>query len=108
MATLLLLTPTACRSSTAITSTPISTFIDPVLSPSWCGTKKGARTRRFYLHYQTPWETLQRLPRAPQYLREGMSLAILKRIAGALSDTEAAQRMQQAKQKLFLRFRPTA
>lgn len=66
------------------------------------------RTRRFYLRYQTPWETLQRLPRAPQYLREGMSLAILKRIAGALSDTEAAQRMQQAKEKLFLRFRQTA
>jgi hypothetical protein len=29
------------------------------------------RARRFYLRYQTPWETLQRLPRAAQYLREG-------------------------------------
>lgn len=66
------------------------------------------RTRRLYLRYQTPWETLQRLPRVAQYLRAGMSLAILKRIAGALSDTEAAQRMQQAKGKLFLQFRPTA
>jgi hypothetical protein len=60
------------------------------------------------LRYQTPWETLQRLPRAAQYLRQGMSLTILKRMAGALSDTAAAQRMQQAKGKLFLGFRATA
>jgi transposase InsO family protein len=66
------------------------------------------RTRRLYLRYQTPWETLLRLPRAAQYLREGMSLTILKRMAGALSDTEAAQRMQKAKENLFLYFRPTA
>lgn len=66
------------------------------------------RTRRRYRRYQTPWETLQQLPQAAQYLREGMSLAILKRIAGALSDTEAAQRMQQAKLKLFQQFRSTA
>jgi transposase InsO family protein len=66
------------------------------------------RTRRRYQRYQTPWETLQQLPQAAQYLREGMSLAILKRIAGALSDTEAAQRMQQAKLKLFQQFRSTA
>jgi transposase InsO family protein len=86
---------------------PYLNFHRPCAQPQVVRDEKG-RTRRFYLRYQTPWETLQRLPRAPQYLREGMSLAILKRIAGALSDTEAAQRMQQAKEKLFLRFRATA
>jgi transposase InsO family protein len=86
---------------------PYLNFHRPCAQPQLQRDEKG-RIRRIYLRYQTPWETLQRLPRAPHYLREGMSLAILKRIAGALSDTEAAQRMQQAKGKLFQRFRPTA
>jgi hypothetical protein len=34
-------------------------------------------------------------------LRQGLSINALKRIAGALSDTDAARRMQQAKSKLF-------
>jgi hypothetical protein len=42
------------------------------------------------------------------YLREGLSLNALKRIAGALSDNEAVRRMQQAKNKLFERLRLTA
>jgi transposase InsO family protein len=86
---------------------PYLNFHRPCAQSQLVRDEKG-RTRRFYLRYQTPWETLQRLPRVAQYLREGMSLAILKRMAGALSDTEAAQRMQQAKGKLFLRLRPTA
>lgn len=86
---------------------PYLNFHRPCAQSHMVRDEKG-RTRRFYLRYQTPWETLQRLPRVAQYLREGVSLAILKRIAGTLSDTEAAQRMQQAKGKLFLRFRPAA
>lgn len=86
---------------------PYLNFHRPCAQSQLVRDEKG-RTRRLYLRYQTPWETLQRLPRAPQYLREGMTLTILKRIAGALSDTEAAQRMQQAKGKLFQCFRPTA
>ena len=54
-----------------------------------------------YPHYQTPLETLLALPDAAQYLRPGMSLAILKRMAAAVSDTEAARRMQAVKHKLF-------
>ena len=86
---------------------PYLNFHRPCAQSNIVRDEKG-RTRRFYLRYQTPWETLQRLPRVAQYLREGMSVAILKRMAGALSDTEAAHRMQQAKGKLFLRLRPTA
>src|SRR5208337_3836357 len=59
------------------------------------------RTGCFYRRYQTPLETLLALPHPAQYLREGLTVAVLQRIAAALSDTEAAQPMQQAKRKLF-------
>ena len=86
---------------------PYLNFHRPCAQPELYRDEKG-RTRRRYLCYQTPWETLQKMPYAPRYLREGMSLAILKRIAAALSDTEAAQRMQQAKHKLFQQLRSSA
>jgi hypothetical protein len=41
------------------------------------------------------------LPPAAQSLRPGLSRGGLERIAALHSDTEAAQRMQQAKRKLF-------
>jgi len=65
------------------------------------------RRRSFYHRYQTPLETLLALPNPAQYLRPGLSLTSLKRVALAVSDTEAAQRMQQAKRKLFEQFHPT-
>ena len=62
------------------------------------------RQQRIYRRYQTPLETLLALPQPQQYLRPGLTLAVLRRIAATHSDTEAAQRMQQAKRKLFERF----
>ena len=64
------------------------------------------RQRRFYRRYQTPLETLLALPQPAQYLRPGLTVAALQRVAATLSDTEAAQRMQQAKRKLFEQLRP--
>jgi transposase InsO family protein len=66
------------------------------------------RKRRRYRRYQTPLETLLSLPQAQQYLRPGLTLTTLKRIAQRSSDTEAAQRMQKAKHALFAQLRPTA
>jgi transposase InsO family protein len=66
------------------------------------------RKRVRYKRYQTPLETLLSLDKAAQYLRQGLSIHALKRIAGALSDTDAARRMQQAKSKLFEKLRLTA
>jgi transposase InsO family protein len=63
------------------------------------------RKRVRYKRYQTPLETLLALDKPAQYLRQGLSINALKRIAGALSDTEAARRMQQAKNKLFEKLR---
>jgi transposase InsO family protein len=65
------------------------------------------RQRRHYRHYQTPLETLLALQPAP-VLRPGLTVAVLQRIAAALSDTAAAQRMQQAKGKLFAQLRQQA
>jgi transposase InsO family protein len=66
------------------------------------------RQRRHYRRYRTPLETLLALPQPAQYLRDGLILATLKRIAAMRSDTEAAQQMQQAKRQLFEQFRPAA
>jgi hypothetical protein len=66
------------------------------------------RQRRFYRRYLTPLETLLALPQPEQYLRPGLTVAALQRIAGAIGDTAAAQRMQQAKRKLFEELRTPA
>jgi transposase InsO family protein len=62
--------------------------------------EKGRR-RCLYHRYQTPLETLLALPHPAQYLRPGLTTAVLQRIAATRSDTEAAERMQQAKRRLF-------
>jgi len=66
------------------------------------------RKRVRYRRYQTPLETLLALDKPAKYLRQGLSINALKRLAAALSDTEAARRMQQAKNKLFEKLRLTA
>ena len=66
------------------------------------------RIRRRYRRYQTPLETLLALDNPAQHLRDSLQIDTLRRIAAAISDTAAAQRMQQAKAKLFDRLRPTA
>jgi len=65
------------------------------------------RKRVRYKRYQTPLETLLALHKPAQYLRQGLSINALQRIAAALSDTDAARRMQNAKNKLFDRLRLT-
>ena len=59
------------------------------------------RKRRLYKTWQTPFEKLLSLDRPQQFLRPGLSVAALQRVAATMSDTEAARRMQQAKNNLF-------
>jgi transposase InsO family protein len=66
------------------------------------------RKRVRYKRYQTPLETLLALDKPAQYLRQGLSINTLKRIGAALSDTDAARRMQQAKAGLFDQLRLSA
>jgi transposase InsO family protein len=61
---------------------------------------KGKQTRR-YRRYQTPLETLLALPKSKQYLRSGVTVKSLRVQAQQVSDTQAAQQMQNAKRNLF-------
>jgi len=69
--------------------------------------EKGRKHVR-YTRYQTPLETLSALEKPAQYLRDGLSINALKRIAAAISDTDAARRMKLAKDKLFEKLKLTA
>jgi transposase InsO family protein len=79
---------------------PYLNYHRPCAQPDLAIDEKG-RTRYVYHRYQTPLETLLALPNPAQYLRPGLTVAVLQRIAATRSDTEAAQRMQHAKRKLF-------
>jgi hypothetical protein len=59
------------------------------------------RKRRLYKLWQTPFEKLLSLRQPQQFLRPGLSINALKRVAATMSDTEAARRMQQAKNNMF-------
>jgi len=59
------------------------------------------KQRRVYRRYETPWEAYRKLPNAGRYLKSGQTLRGLAKKARAESDTDAAQRMQQAKRILF-------
>jgi len=59
------------------------------------------RKRRLYKLRQTPLEKLLSLDRPQQFLPPGLSIAAIKRVAESMSDTEAARRMQQAKNTMF-------
>ncbi len=51
--------------------------------------------------YQTPYEKLKSLPNAEQYLKPELSFDQLDQQAQTMSDTECAQRMKRAKEKLL-------
>lgn len=86
---------------------PYLNYHRPCAQPDVQIDEKG-RKRVRYRRYQTPLETLLALDKPAQFLRQGLSINALKRIAAALSDTEAARRMQQAKNRLFEKLRLTA
>ena len=64
--------------------------------------QRGRRRRRYRKQdYATPYEKLRSLPEAHRYLKDGLRWEVLDRFAYALSDTEAARRMMQAKAELL-------
>jgi hypothetical protein len=72
-------------------------------------TNPQGKRKRTYRHkdYRTPYEKLTSLERWTEYLKPGITVGMLKRQAEALSDTEAARRMQQMKLSLLVRCRKT-
>jgi hypothetical protein len=55
-----------------------------------------------------PLEKLLSLDRPQRFLRPGLSIAALIRVAASISDAEAARRMQQAKNAMFEQIRKSA
>ncbi len=49
----------------------------------------------------TPYEKLKSLPNASAYLKPGVTFEALDDIAYAMSDNEAAQRLNEARAELF-------
>ena len=83
---------------------PYLNFHRPCGVPEVVTNTKG-KQRRIYRWYATPWEILRQTPDLARYLRPDMTRTELERQASAESDTEAARRMQEAKQMLFGGFR---
>jgi hypothetical protein len=64
--------------------------------------ERGKRRRQYKTEdYRTPFEKLNSMERAEQYLKPGLSLAELEREALALSDTECARGMKAAKSRIL-------
>ena len=64
--------------------------------------------RRLYKQWQTPFEKPLSLDQPQRFLRPGLSLNALQRVAASMSDTEAAMRMQKAKDAMFERLTRSA
>jgi transposase InsO family protein len=73
--------------------------------------QKSARGKRRRIYkvedYRTPYEKFRSLPDWEKYLKPGITVEMLERQAQAMSDTEAAQRMQKAKISLLIKSRGT-
>ena len=64
--------------------------------------QRGKRQRKYKTEdYRTPFEKLQSLPEAEQFLKPGVSFPHLEKQGLAISDTECAIRMNAAKTKLL-------
>jgi transposase InsO family protein len=84
---------------------PYLNFHRPCGVPELKADAKG-KVRRIYRRYETPWELLRQTPGVAACLKPGLTIESLALRARALSDTEAARRMQDAKRKLFHGMRP--
>jgi hypothetical protein len=65
------------------------------------------KRKRIYPHqnYQTPYEKLKSVPNAQQHLKQKISFEQLDKIAYANSDIEFAKKVEQAREKLFSKFK---
>jgi hypothetical protein len=66
--------------------------------------KKG-KERKKYDTYMTPYDKFRSLPSSEKYLRPGVTLEMLDKIAYAKSDNDFAEEMQKAKGELFKNFK---
>jgi len=65
------------------------------------------KEKKIYTHWMTPYEKFRSLDKSARYLKPGIGFKDLDALAGAKSDNEFAQDMQQAKVELFTKLRKT-
>lgn len=81
---------------------PYVNYHRPCFFPETFFDAKGKQRKRYrYERMMTPYDKLKSLPNAEQFLKPGLSFQSLDDIAYAISDNEAALRLQQARHQLF-------
>ena len=82
---------------------PYLNYHRPCFFPSVEIDAKGRQRKRYrYQDLMTPYDRLKSLPKATSCLKPGFTWRKLDALAGEISDHEAAKRMNQAREKLFL------
>jgi transposase InsO family protein len=81
---------------------PYINFHRPCLFAETITDAKGRQRKRYpYTLMMTPYEKLKSLPQARIFLKPGITFAHLDELAGAMSDNAAAERMNEARSRLF-------
>jgi transposase InsO family protein len=81
---------------------PYINFHRPCFFPEIQTDKKGKQRKIYrYDNMMTPYDKLKSLPDSKTYLKPGVSFEILNKLAHQISDNQAADQLQKARQKLF-------
>jgi transposase InsO family protein len=81
---------------------PYLNFHRPCFFPQTRTDDKGKQHKIYrYENMMTPYDKLKSLPRAKDYLKPCVNFEILDRLAHQISDNQAADQLQKARQKLF-------
>ncbi len=81
---------------------PYINFHRPCFFPEIQTDKKGKQRKIYrYENMMTPYDKLISLPNSKEYLKSGVSFGILDKLAHQISDNQAADQLQKARQKLF-------
>ena len=81
---------------------PYVNFHRPCLFAETLTDAKGRQRKRYpYQLMMTPYDKLKSLPQAPQFLKPGITFGQLDALASAVSDNEAARRLNDARAILF-------
>ena len=81
---------------------PYVNFHRPCFFPETITDAKGKERKRYrYEEMKTPYEKLKSIPKASQYLKDGVTFKQLDAIASMMSDNDAALALNNARRKLF-------
>jgi len=85
---------------------PYLNYHRPCAYPTIETDSKGKK-KKVYNRYEMPYEFLKSLPKAKEYLKQGITFEQLDKIAYSLSDNEFATIMREEERKLFQEIRDT-